>query len=83
MHEPSRFCGRSQGLINGNVPVTVCSTTTPFMIRFNSDNFEFTGPMTPAGQAVIAATREAAATSPDIGFRLGFFQDNNRCFDPV
>ena len=50
----------------------------PFMIRFNSDNYEFTGPM----DDPTIGTREAGDGSPDTGFRLAFAQDNSLCFTP-
>ena len=55
----------------------VSATKMPFMIRFNSDNFEFTG-MDANGNK-----REASTVQPDIGFRLAYFQDNMNCFTPA
>ena len=93
LHEPSRFCGRGEGLVDdGENKATICCESeevqhqcqlpipsaadhVPFVLRFNSDAFEFTG-TNDDGNA-----REAAAN--DIGFRLAFFQDNKLCFDPT
>ena len=82
--EPSRVCGRSKGLpekIAGavNLPATLCSTQTPFLIRFNTDNFEFAGTTIVGGAN---ANREAMTTNADVGVRLFYFQDNTNCFSP-
>ncbi len=83
--EPSRICGRNEGLVRDKTSgeaftptATLCSTKKPFMIRFQSDNFEFTATKTVLG---VTANREAV-TAMDIGFKLSFFQDNVMCFTP-
>ena len=72
-----RVCGRSKGLVNraSKAPTTLCSTKTPFQIQFTSDSYEVTG-TDRRGRPF-----EASTVSPDVGIRLGYFQDSRNCYD--
>ena len=74
-----RVCGREAGLASkaSRQPTTLCSTKTPFQIQFTSDSYEATG-VDGRGRPL-----ESSSLSPDIGMRLGYFQDSRNCFDAV
>ena len=64
----------------GNIP-SFAAEHVPFILRFNSDAFEFTGIQTAAivgPPAIAAVTREA--NQNDIGFRVAYFMDSTNCF---
>ena len=74
-----RVCGRSEGLVSKTniAPTTLCSTKTPFQIQFTSDSYEVTG-TDGRGREL-----EANTLSPDVGIRLGYYQDSRNCFTSV
>ena len=73
----SRFCGRDAGLVSTDantvkfatmdITKTICSTRTPFLIRFLSDGYEYAD----------GAALEAMKTNA--GFKLTYTQDATDC----
>ncbi len=55
------------------------------MIRFQSDNYEFTGTVVKASVNKVNKVgdlREATGNSKDVGFKLPYTLDNTVCFTP-
>ena len=63
----SELCGRNQGFgiaTGTTTQQTVCSTRTPFQVRFVSDSFD---------------TAAESSVGPNLGFQLTYTQSSDNC----